>query len=291
MINRNNATEIPGLEELRQVYTTGSPRMYERSALGSSYELTKFTSFTSLLDFFGIEYIPYLSKTITLKEYLQWSREIIHDLTTRIVQGYSNPEMHKRLDRVYEYLSQSDTLVSDSKPVDIGLVFGSSSHFRIQKAIDMYKLNIIRNIMVSGKGPIYKESKRSEAEALAQYALGHGIPPKDIIIEEKSNSIPDNVKRSFDFIEDNQISITSIAIITSPFAVRRSYVNILKFLDTTNIPSLDIYRISSACSNQFSKDQWYTQDMSCKIVLNEFVKMFGEWLVDRDILNENFYSP
>lgn len=109
------------------------------------------------------------------------------------------------------------------KPCDIGIVFGGTSMIpnRVELALKLYKQNLIKKILVSGKNP-YFVYKKSEAERMCEYLINHGIPKEDIIIENKSRSTILNIKHSLNLLKNNRnFKSLSYVLITSQFHAKR----------------------------------------------------------------------
>jgi hypothetical protein len=66
--------------------------------------------------------------------------------------------------------------------------------------------------------------------------------------------------------------------------MRRCYIDWLKFLPTNH--SIDVVRVNSDCSDQYSKEHWYKDEKTFRIVMNEYFKLRGEWLIDIMISQE-----
>ena len=95
-------------------------------------------------------------------------------------------------------------------PFDCAVVFGAAVHRknqagpgitrRVQTAIDLYNEDQInRLILTGGRGDDYQHS---EASVMNSVAIAGGVDPKDIFLEEKSNSTWENIRFTKPLAED-----------------------------------------------------------------------------------------
>ena len=88
---------------------------------------------------------------------------------------------------------------------------------RVEKAVSYYKKDYAKKIIFSGRwwGGLKKEPKKTEAQAMADYAIEIGLPKKDIFIEDQSL----NTIGNFYFTKKNILEpkhIYNLLVITSP---------------------------------------------------------------------------
>ena len=276
---RTSATQIPSFDELSQIMLLESKRQRPKSK--QTIEYGDYSSILKLCNYFNIEtnIFTVLKPTI---EYLPESTELKNILINKILDTLKGEIKDKALydifNQMYDYLSEYDELKSQDK-FDTIFVFGSASILRIQKAIELYHTGFSKSITISGHKPFYKDRADTEAEYLADYAVGLGVEKKNIIIENQAISLPDNVKRTLDlWKQDQKIQFKpgKIIIVTSPFSMRRGYIEWQKFPDYP----LQINRQCSNVSVVLNQDNWYKTESSLNIILNEFIKIRGEYLID-----------
>lgn len=276
---RTSATQIPSFDELSQIMLLESKRQPPKNK--QTIEYGDYSSILKLCDFFNIETSIFTVLKPTSK-YLLESTGLKNLVVTKILDTLKNEKKDKKLydifNQMYDYLSESDELKSEDK-FDTIFVFGSSSTIRAQKAIELYHAGFGNSITISGHKPFYKDRADTEAEYLANYAVELGVKKENIIIENQAISLPDNVKRTLDLWEyDQKIQFKpeKIIIVTSPFSMRRGYIEWLKFPDY----KLQINRQCSDVSVALNQDNWYKTESSLNIILNEFIKIRGEYLID-----------
>ncbi len=198
-------------------------------------------------------------------EFFQLATETLDMVVKRVWSGKLAEQLY---DAVYVYLSEEDKLSDDTQ--DIIFVFASLSTLRIEKAIELYRQGLAKRIMISGFGLFYKKDKteKSEAERLRDFAIENGVTAKDVIVETKSITIPDNVKSSLNLLESSGIEHKNMVLLNSPFAQRRGWAHFNKFSEGVNF-----LRVNAGVSEAFSKNACYKNEIGTRVVLNEFIKM------------------
>lgn len=101
---------------------------------------------------------------------------------------------------------------------------------RIDKGIAVYRHSLkkgCRMIMSGGQGG---DEKISEAQAMKNYAVSHGVPEKDILLEDRSINTMENLSNSKQII-DAQPGPHAAAVVTSQYHVLRAdvYARALNF--------------------------------------------------------------
>jgi hypothetical protein len=286
---RTSTSQLPQIEELLTIISQESKRRVPPEKVFLNLNLLDFKPLFELMDYVGIEYDKALF-TDSAYEFLVGYKEL-ENIKNKLVETLSSlpalaSELLLKLEAIYSYLQEDDSAVIEqsSSSFELGFVFGSTTTIRMQKAIELYNQGKISKIMVSGHKPFYKESIRTEAEVLQEYALSQGVAHTDIIIETKALTIPDNVKRSLDLFEETDYFPESIVLITSPFNMRRAYTDWLKFCPVYYSPT--IMRQCSSVSDTLSAKHWYKSENSLHIVLNEYFKNRGEHLIDVYLFNQ-----
>lgn len=281
---RVSPTQIPSMLEIEKILSQESPRTIPEGKLEPNKSLINVHYLKQLLNSFNISYDVFLLEfSGQIEDYLSHSIKLLSQLCDVILQSDLEQSQVKSLDDVYQYLTEgdNDAIIKGSKIYDIGLVFGSQSQERIKQAVYLYDTNKISKIVVSGKSAFYRTHKISEAETFAHYALSQGVPDEKIIVENKSITIRDNVKRSLDLLEEKNIEYESIVLITAPFAMRRSHIALNSYLKKEH--HKQILRSPSKVSESFSSNNWYKSERTLRIVLNEYFKIIGEWYIDKAI--------
>lgn len=177
------------------------------------------------------------------------------------------------LDRMFDSLAISDT----PRKCDAIFVFGSPANARITRAVELYGQGIAPLIVVSGKGPYYGTSDLSEAERMAEYAIGHEVPQEAIMIEPESITLPDNVKRTLDRFELQQFKPESLCIVATSYVTQRAAMEWYKF---TPWEIEIIATPAEAQSPELRRDAWHQSERGIRMLLNEYAKMVLEHKMD-----------
>ena len=264
---RKNHFQLPSYEELREILECEEFR--NLPAGNEELHFADFSTIIKLLKFYNLS-TSFFDSKVNFSDFKRTDLfngvvQLFEDLEQNILISPCNDELKSMFDALYEYLSEEDK----PEEVDFIFVFGSKSNFRIEKAISLYKLKYAPKIFISGKGPYYEEGSHglAEAEKLAEFATSQGIPPGDILVEKKSITVPDNVKRSLNMLDGMRISNPSFILVNSTFSQRRGWAHFKKFSNTgTKIIRCNV----DSVSEQYSKDGWHKSEIGIRVILKEF---------------------
>ncbi len=92
---------------------------------------------------------------------------------------------------------------------------------RVTQTLQLYRLGIIKKILVSGGNGKLKEVKKQEADVLSDLLVIMGVSPLDILIENKSRNTYESALEVNKLFR-NQIKPEECLFITSAFHMRRS---------------------------------------------------------------------
>ena len=273
---RTNSAQLPSYQELCDILAHEAPHQIPQEKKQTHYG--DFATMRALLNSYGLS-TKFFNQDIrfeNLKEEALFEEVLIlfSELTKNILRTRDNLAQQTLLNSLYDYLSKTDKL----EQADIIFVFGSKAPFRIEKAIQLYKEGYAPKILISGKGPFYERDKRekSEAEILAEYALGKGVPREALILEKESITVPDNVKRSLNLLEREAIPHSRIILVNSPFSQRRGWAHWNKM----SKEGTRLFRSNTdTVSKQYSRDGWYRDKIGAWVIVKEFFGLrVGEML-------------
>lgn len=212
---------------------------------------------------FSKDFIP---QDLIKKDFIEETHDLTKHLVKRILDSRLKRNDIKLFDEIYDYLSEQD----NPERADLIFVFGAKTLARIEKAIQVYRKGFSSLIMISGAGPFYEKNRKStEAERYRDFAIRTGIAGKNIIIEKKSITIADNVRRSLNLLDKKGIGYESIILVNSPYTQRRGWVHFKKYLPD----NIKLIRINCLTIEKYQKDNWYKNRDGIKIILSEFAKM------------------
>jgi hypothetical protein len=191
---------------------------------------------------------------------------LLLDTLVPLLLAHKDNQTQQLLDSIYDYLSEQDS----PKKSDLLFVFGARTDLRADKAIELYAQHLADRILVSGGNPIYHSGEsETEADRYKEILINAGVPGEVITVENKSITVPDNVRRSLNLLEETSSLPRSIIIVNSPYAQRRGWSVLKKHLPKDTV----IYRVNSKCATEYEKDNWYKQEKTLRIILSEFIKM------------------
>lgn len=202
----------------------------------------------------------------TSEEILREGNQFLDQMAENLVGGEIDEETQKLLNNCYDYLAEAD----DPGESDIIFVFGSKTPLRIQTAIELFKKGVAPELVISGRGPFYgKTEDVTEAQKYADTAIAAGVPEEAILVEDKSITLVDNIRRSLNLLDKKDEHITSITIVNSPYTQRRGWCMWRKYLPDT----AKIYRVNSGTGPDFDREHWYKNERGIRIVMGEFIKL------------------
>jgi hypothetical protein len=266
---RTNHAQLPTYDELCRILAYEDKRIIPKEK-----ESTHYADFSPLLNLLKEYNLPnsFFTQEFTFEDFankhlFDETVELFEHLSAAILSD-TNPENKILFNAIYEYLSEEDTL----QHTDIIFVFGGKKTFRMEKAMKLYKQGLASNILVSGKAPFYEKDnvQETEADMLKTFAVQNGIPEDDIIAENQSITVPDNVKRSLNLLDHSNIPHQKIILINSPFSQRRGWVHFQKMsLSGTELVRINTDRVSE----ELSKDGWHTNEVGIKVITKEFFSL------------------
>lgn len=267
---RTESIQLPSYDELCSILLLEGYRQIPETKKHTHY--TDFSSIVTLLKEFKLstKFFDTSCNFIDFKDPTLFGEvsSMFNDLVDNILQTQHNNHKQNLYNNLYDYLSEKDKI----QKADIIFVFGSKSTFRVEKAISLYKDGYAPKILLSGKGPFYERSKGeiSEAEKLAKFAIEHGVPESALILEIESITMPDNVKRSLNILERENIPHASFILVNSPFSQRRGWVHFNKF----SIENTKFIRCNTdTVSEQYSRNGWYRDEAGTKTIIKEFIAL------------------
>lgn len=264
---RTKVTELPSYQELCEILAHEAVRPIPKGKENKHY-----SDFAAILELLRSYDLP----TSFLEDNLRFGdlkdpdlfaevSSMFDNLVKHILETQNDPAKQALFNNIYNYLSEEDPL----EPADLIFVFGSPSTFRTDTAIRLYRESYAPRILISGKGPLYNWYKNMcpEAETLARHAMKEGIPKSALIVENKSLTVPDNIKRSLNLLEERSIPHQKIILVNSPFSQRRGWAHFNKMSgEDTRLIRCNTDKVSE----QFSRNGWYRHKEGVQVILKEF---------------------
>jgi len=264
---RTSMLELPSAMELREILKTEAKRELPAATIKSH-----FFSFSPIVDLGKVIGLPLdlFTDELTVEmldhdDVIEGYKASFMTLVETLLSSDHSEELVESCNALYDYLSEEDVIEN----ADLLFVFGSQSKARTEKACELYLRGIAPNILISGRGPLYLQSREEESEALRlkRFAIEKGVPAAQILIEEQSRTIPDNVRASLNMLENTNCPHDTVVLVNAPFAQRRGWAHFKKY--TTDIR---LIRQNAQVSDMFSRKEWYKNEEGVRVVLNEFAK-------------------
>ncbi len=255
--------ELPSESELRVILEKEAKRLPPQQKLAAHYP--DFQLFYQWMDLLGLN-TAVIRATAHADEVLQWGQEIVPEVVDATIARKKDVLAKKIFRDIAWYLGEEDSLAT----VDAIVVFGGSSLKRIEKGVELFRKGIANKLIITGGNPNYRQDTAPEAIKFLRYALAKGVPKDAILLEMSSVSIPDNVKTTFNLLDNFGVRYRRLAIILPWFAQRRGWAHMMKF----SPPKTSLLRVNSEIvSQELLPTTWFANETGIKLVFNEFIKM------------------
>jgi hypothetical protein len=266
-MSRNDFSQLPTAGELQGILSAEIKR-----ALPSGKEDVHYFDFTPLIElaeYFGVPsdsvVRDYSIHEIAEHDPLDTGKKFIEDLKAKLLGKELSRGDVAVCNAAYGYLVEQD----EPTDADLIFVFGAKTPLRIEMAIELYKRGYSKLLMVSGRGPHYATNQpETEAQTYAHIAVAGGVPEGEILIENKSTTIPDNVRGSLNLLDEKHRSFESIILVNSPYTQRRGWAHFKKYLPDR----VRLVRINSETGAEYKQDTWYKNPKGIDVVLGEYLK-------------------
>jgi len=141
---------------------------------------------------------------------------------------------------------------------------GDANGERTAQAVALYKAGWAPKIIMSG-GPAvwnltYAQNMRNQAQFL-------GVQPKDIFIQDKSESTYEDIKYSLPLLEN--MGMKKLILVSSPYHMRRMTLVARKMYNPKGIKVIP-YPVQNA---KWKADKWWTRHEDTQLVIWEYMAM------------------
>ena len=263
-MKRTDNTRLPGHDELSEIL-----EREEYRAVAAGKEDIHYPEFSTIIALLGrLDLAPDLfTKDVeTIHQAVAQGDSLLGKMVGKLTIHEPDGQMRNLLDDCYDYLAEEDV----PQPSDLIFVFGGKTPSRPEVAAKLYQRGLAAEIWMSGGNAIYAQNLlRTEADIYCDIAVVNGVPKTAISIERRSITVPDNVRASLNLLDKMGRDIKSFIIVNSPYTQRRGWVIFKKHLPD----NVAIYRVNCSTKAEFSRENWYKQENTLRIVLNEFMKM------------------
>jgi DUF218 domain len=259
-MSRTNNRRLPDSQELSHILEIEADRVVPADKTDVHYP--EFNTIVNFLKYLKLD-ASVFSTPGTIHQVVEQGRVLLDQVAASVINNTQQVDKHL-LDDMWDYLSEEDEVSA----CDTVFVFGAKTPLRAIKAAEAFDEGRADRIVVSGGGPIYVQDKTvTEAENYKQILLDKGVPEDKIILEVGAITVPDNVRRSLNLLDELSISPKKIVLVNSPYSQRRGWVIFMKHAES----GVSLVRVN--CESAITKDNWFKSEDTLRIVLNEFVKM------------------
>jgi uncharacterized SAM-binding protein YcdF (DUF218 family) len=136
------------------------------------------------------------------------------------------PEVLSLAEQLWDYHHMHHTLTK----CDCILALGSHDLRVAERAAELYLQGWAPLVIMSGGlGNLTKDMwTQSEADQFAAIALQKGVPPADILVENKSTNTGENIIFTQQLLKEKDIDPQSFIVVQKPYMERRSYATFKK---------------------------------------------------------------
>jgi uncharacterized SAM-binding protein YcdF (DUF218 family) len=142
-------------------------------------------------------------------------------------------------------------------------VSGGDTSARAREAIKLYKAGWASTLIFSGAAE--DKTGPSNAQVMTDLAINEGVPPRDIISEESSETTAQNAVKTQAILEENDIK--SIILVTSPYHERRARMEFEKVSRSVSI------RSHPTSDDSGWSSLWWLTPSGWYLALSELVKI------------------
>jgi uncharacterized SAM-binding protein YcdF (DUF218 family) len=258
---RRDPSDVTSKEEFEGIVAAEAQRTVAPSKVGKHY--VSIELFVHFLDFLGVD-TSELSLDKNWQEVLE-NRERLHQVVDLIL-AKDPEEIKEEAVKLYRYLAEEDT----PEKSDVIFCFGSQSEERPKKAAELWKKGLASKIIFAGGHAFYQETEEKEAENFKKIAMELGVPEEVIMTESTSITVPDNVRKSFNYFDEIGFSYKKIICVIAPFAQRRAWACLMKY----SPEGTEVYRVNTKVGERLQEDSWFRSEYGIKNIFNEWGKIW-----------------
>ncbi|MGI9280348.1 MAG: YdcF family protein [Endozoicomonas sp.] len=166
--------------------------------------------------------------------------------------------------------------------VDVLIVLGSYKviQYKMPEAIRLYKSLPVKKLLFTGGNTCL--SGQPEYEAMSEYALDHGVPDSDILLEPLATNTIENADLCSKLISSELPSTQSVALLTTAFHIKRA----AHLFEECLPQSVRIY--SCFVNDKHTrKDNWWLTESGKERVLHSYRTLSKQQELDKTIPDED----
>lgn len=177
---------------------------------------------------------------------------------------------YANIKRQYEYGLVLTGVTSPSAEPRDRVYFGKGAD-RVTHAVQLYKLGLVKKILVSGGSGRLLDIGESEAEDVREAMLLMGVPIEHITVETNSRNTHESALEVKKIFESEEVKASDCLLITSAFHMRRSIACFRKVKLDMDTFTTDFYTYKRT----FTPDVWLVPRVEAMFVWQRLIK---EWV-------------
>lgn len=176
----------------------------------------------------------------------------------------------------FDCISEFIFVESDIKKSDVILIPGASQFQLMERAAELYNSGLAKYVLPSGGKNLKLLNNKSEWDYLKTIGIKLGIPKESILKEDKAQNTFENAKFSWIVLQSLDIPIENVILVCKAYHARRALLT-YKSVFPSNI---NFYISPIIDERGISKENWFLNEDSTRIVMNEVVKI-GSYFEDK----------
>lgn len=167
--------------------------------------------------------------------------------------------------------------ITDAQRVPRDRIYFYRGVDRINHAIQLYKMGIIKKILVTGGSGKMIDNQLKEADNMARYLLMSNVKQDDILVEDNSRNTYENALYSFRILKNKNLADKKLLLFTSATHLKRALLCFEKMNLDVDGYSTDFY----GSARSFTPDKFFIPDPSA----------FSDWqLIIKELEGLLFYK-
>jgi uncharacterized SAM-binding protein YcdF (DUF218 family) len=149
----------------------------------------------------------------------------------------------------------------------LGIVFASVHEDelarRTRRGIELYRAGFVPKLLLTGGGLLGR--LRPEASRMVDIAREHGVPDRDVLVEDRSANTFQNVKYSLAVLESRRQleALSTIVLVSSEWHMRRVLLTAKKYFPTS------VRFVCCPSVEGCNRENWFKSETCRQVVLHE----------------------
>jgi len=176
----------------------------------------------------------------------------------------------------FDCISKFIFVEADVGKSDVILIPGASQSQLMEKAAELYNRGFAKYILPSGGANYKLPNYESEWDYLKTIGIQLGVPEKAILKEDKAQNTFENAQFSWELLQKLSIQIKNVILVCKAYHSRRALLTYQSVFPL----NINFYIAPVIDKRGISKENWFLNEDSISIVMNEVVKI-GSYFEDK----------